>query len=124
LLSSSIAAIGWVLFGGMAVTTLSILGLLTSFVGAFAYSYISVTKQMEAQALKARGGAAKPATGVPAPVVDESSVVVKGDGIAIGDAGSGSRERALVLPVAEVSGDQGGVAQQRQRQNPGHAEVQ
>jgi hypothetical protein len=46
------AAIGWALFGGMLVTPLSILGLVTTFLGAFAYSYISVTKQLAAQLLK------------------------------------------------------------------------
>ena len=42
-------AAGWALFGGMALTPKSVLGLLGTFVGAFAYSYIGLAKQQQLQ---------------------------------------------------------------------------
>lgn len=57
-----VTAAGWALFGGMAVTPKSILGLCGTFVGAFAYSVISLRKQQQisADAFAAQGQQQRP----------------------------------------------------------------
>lgn len=42
-----LTAAGWVLFGGMPVTLKSIVGLIGTFLAAFAYSYIGLVKQQQ-----------------------------------------------------------------------------
>lgn len=79
-----ITAIGWVLFGGMEATALSMLGLLTTFIGAFAYSYISVSKQMLAQSTKSHNSSNKDA-----PELDNSLSV------------TGSVEGSAAIPIID-----------------------